>query len=118
MRVEMSPDFDDICCNTPQAIDAVDKKARAIAARANAMGEPSKEWHDVGKHDKSKGDNGVWHDYSHVKAHPIIGGTPVNYLAKPPKKSRQGRMVSIVVTENYAAKKDNMKNNTLLKALG
>lgn len=120
VRVEMSPDFNRILYSKPSVKGAVTKEANAIAGRANAMGTPSGVWHEtqpkVRPHTPGR-TGGVWH--GNRKSTKTEGGTEARYEALPAKPyGDEGFPVSIVVTANHAAQKDNMKNNTLLKALG
>ena len=63
--------------------------------------------------------SGIRHD---PKTRERQGGTPAEYSMKNAEQRRKGGPyavpVGIVGTGNYASEKDNLQNNTLLKALG
>lgn len=100
----------------PQVKNAVTQEANAIANRASGMAtEKSGVWHDTGKPHNPERTGGTWRD--HGKSYPTIGGTEPVYRAKP-AKIIGGKPFAIAYTGNYAAQKDNLKNNTLLKAKG
>ena len=116
--VKMSPDFDRIIMETPQVRGAVTKEATATAERANSMAqEISGDWHVYQGAPQPGG--GEWTDYpthpNGVKVTTVHGGKKAVYAAKPARMIG-GRPVAIVYTGNHAAKLDNYKHNTLLKA--
>ena len=117
VRVVMASDFNEQCYQKPQVKTAVNKKGREVTDNANAMGKPSGIWHEVGKPHNPAKTGGVWK--GNRKSSATVGGTQAKYEFKTAKPTGdEGRPIAIVVTANHAAQKDNMKNNTLLKALG
>ena len=82
---------------SPQSVAAVEKATSEIAARANSMGSGFKT--KLLRHGR-----------------PVKGGTSPSYVADVEVKTNAA--VGIVYTGNYAAMRDNAKNNTLLKSLG
>ena len=116
VNVVMSPTFEQDVMKLPQVKGAVTKEANAIADRANGMAtEKSGIWHDTGKPHNPDRTGGTWHD--HGDSYPTIGGTEPAYKAKPAKMIGD-KPFAIAYTGNYAAQKDNLNNNTLLKAKG
>lgn len=115
VKVVMAPDFEQQCYDKPQVASAVTSKANEIAAKANGMAiERSGIWREVGKPHDADAQGGKWHGPNNV---PTTGGTEPEYKAKPAKRmGDEGRPIGIVFTANHAAQKDNLKNNTLLKA--
>lgn len=117
VRVVMASDFDEQCYAKPQVAEAVNTKANDTADNANGMGKPSGVWHETGKPHNPAKSGGVWK--GNRKSTDTVGNTPAKYEAKKARRTgAEGRPIAIVVTANHAAQKDNMKNNTLLKALG
>lgn len=102
----------------PQVKSATTRYANQIAGNANNLAvDKSGVWHESGKPHTPGREGGTW--YGSKKDRGTIGGVSPMYKAKPAKPSGDhGEPVAIVVTANYAAQKDNMKNNTLLKAMG
>lgn len=90
--------------NAGGTIAALNKGAQAIAATANAMGKPS---YRVKK--------GYYFANGDI-AHEPKGGTDARYYAKRARRGGQ-KAHAIVVTGNYAAKKDNANNDTLARAM-
>lgn len=113
--VRMSPDFEQVIMEEPAVASEVTKTANQIAGRANAMGKPSGIWHETGAPHTPGRTGGVWH--GNRKSTETVGGTPANYEAKA-AQMRNGKPIAIVVTANNAAQRDNMENNTLLRAKG
>lgn len=117
VRVQMAKDFNQQCYAKPQVATAVNAKASNIASNANGMGKPSGVWHETGKPHTPGKSGGVWRGSK--KETGTVGNTDAKFEAKKAKRmGDEGRPIAIVVTANHAAQKDNMKNNTLLKALG
>lgn len=103
--------------NAPQVKGAINKSANQIAANANGLAtEESGIWHEVGKPHTPGREGGKWHGSRHETE--TIGGVQPSYKAKPARPGSNGAPIALVVTGNYAAQKDNMVNNTLLKAMG
>ena len=71
----------------------------AIAGRANALSAGFRTHYPF--YDKKSGE--------------VRGGTQPVYVSEPARKGKSG-LISIVHPKNYAAMKDNYKNNTMLKA--
>ena len=115
VKVVMAPDFERQCYAKQSVSRAVNDKAREIAAKANGMAtERSGIWHEVGKPHDADARGGKWHGPNDV---PTTGGNEPEYQAKPARRmGDEGRPIGIVFTANHAAQKDNLKNNTLLKA--
>lgn len=100
----------------PGTRTALARESNAIAARANGMAtEKSGIWHETGKPHTPGKTGGEWHD--HGGSYKTIGGEEAKYSTKPVIAGKDG-YVGIVFAANYAAQKDNLKNNTLLKAKG
>lgn len=98
---------------SPGTADALGSVCARIAGKANALaaGYKSGIWHDTGS-TKPPG-HGEWHDRG--KTYPTKGGTPAQYEFDVEK--RKSAQVGIVYTANYAAQKENMQHNTLLKSI-
>ena len=104
--------------NSPEVKSEVNKAAGKISAKANGMStEKSGIWHEIGKPYTPGKEGGEWHG-THKEIKYMVGGTDAVYGSKPAKPTGDGTPVAIVFTANNAAQKDNMKNNTLLKAMG
>ena len=116
--VRMSPNFEQVIMAEPSVASEVTKTANEIAGRANSMAtELSGVWHEVGEPHTPGREGGTWRGSNKVTE--TVGGTRPNYKAKPARRTgANGTPIAIVVTANHAAQKDNMKNNTLLKAKG
>ena len=116
VKMQWSPTFEQDVAQMPQVKNAVTKEANAIAERANGMAtEKSGIWHETGKPHTPGKSGGKFHDHGNVTA--TIGGTEPVYRAKPAKLIG-GKPFAIAYTGNYAAQKDNLNHNTLLKAKG
>lgn len=99
VKVKMNPDWERTVKTMPSVMSALDKKAASICGKANSMasGFKTQKWTDP-KTKERKGD------------------TRASYRAKEAKEF--GRTsVALVYTANYAAQKENMKHNTLLKSI-
>ena len=83
----------------PQVRDELERTTDAIKARANSMGGAFR--------------TGLYHR-DHQS--PAVGNTPAVYDGNVTMVN--GGNIGIVYTANYAAQKDNLQNNTLLKAKG
>lgn len=99
-------------------VSSVAAKAEKIATRANGSAiEKSGVWHDVGKPHTPGKSGGKWHGNKHVIA--TEGGTAATYGMKSVQRfGRYSIPVAVVYTSNYAAAKDNLKHNTLTRAIG
>lgn len=115
VRVVMNGNFNEVLFAAPQVKQAVDEKAKSIAGKANAAAnEKSGIWHEVGKPHTPGREGGKWHGADGE----VIGGKDADYKAKPARRmGADGAPIAIVVTGNYAAQKDNMKHNTLLRSI-
>lgn len=100
VTVQMSPDYERIMQTMPQTKEALDKRAIEIAGQANALGSSFK--------------TGKYHP-DHTS--PGVGGTTPIYDYSKAKNANRYGSVATVHPKNYAAMKDNMVNNTLLKAM-
>ena len=99
VTVKLDPGWQKKVLNLPPVKDELTNEARKLEAKANALSAGFK--------------SGIWHD---PKTRQKKGGTPAVYGMK--RAQRFGSApVAIVYTANYAAKKDNIKNNTLAKVL-
>lgn len=95
---------------------ALARESNAIAARANGMAtEKTGIWHETGANHTPGKTGGTWHD--HGGNYKTVGDQEARYGTKPVIIGKDG-YIGIVYTANYAAIKDNHKNNTLLKAKG
>ena len=83
----------------PQVRDDLERTTDAIKGRANSLGSSFR--------------TGLYHR-DHQS--PAVGGTQAAYDGDV--RMVNGGNVGIVYTANYAAQKDNLQNNTLLKAKG
>lgn len=103
--------------DAPGTRSAINSMTAQIAARANSMAsEVSGIWYETGKpHNPDREGGGEFH--THGKSYPKVGGVAASYASKPAKKGPSG-LVGIVFSANYAAQKDNLKHNTLLKVKG
>lgn len=117
VRVNMDAKALEECAyNDDKVKGEVTKGANSIAAKASSMAtEKSGIWHETGRPHTPGREGGTWHG---SKDNGTIGGVTPSYVAKPAKPSTNGVPVAIVVTANYAAQKDNMKHNTLVRAIG
>ena len=99
-------------------VSSVAAKAEKIATKANGSAiEKSGVWHDVGKSHTPGKSGGKWHGNKHVIA--TEGGTAATYGMKSVQRfGRYSIPVAVVYTSNYAAAKDNLKHNTLTRAIG
>lgn len=117
VRVEMFPDAEERMLSAAKG--AVSSLAADICAKANGLAsEGSGTWHIYKGSRVSAPGNGPWRDLTWFKPDGGMqtrGPTAPLYRYKP-AEMRGGKPIGIVYTGNYAAKKDNMKNNTLLKA--
>ena len=93
VKVEMKPGWEQVVSTMPSVMDALDDKAGDICGKANSMaaGFRTKRW--MGK-----------------------GGTQAVYGSKE-AEARGRTSVALVYTANYAAQKENMQHNTLLKSI-
>lgn len=98
IKTDFGPGWKKAIFQTEKVSEAVTKEANRIASRANGMSSGFR--------------TGIWHDHETGEKR---GNTAPKYEAKP-AIMRNGKPVAIVVTANYAAQKDTMENNTLLKA--
>ena len=101
VNVQMSPDFEQVIKTMPQVKAALTKEASAISEQANALGSSFK--------------TAKYHP-DHTS--PGVGGTTPKYGYEKAKDANRYGLVATVHPKNYAAMKDNMVNNTLLKAMG
>lgn len=99
VNIVMNPGWEKQIFMLPQVKGAVTKEANAVASRANALGAGYR--------------TGYYHP-NHKS--PAVGGTQPKYKAFQAQVFNK-TPVAIVVTKNYAAMKDNMLHNTLLKSL-
>lgn len=83
----------------PEVIAALTSRTNQIVTRANGMGAGFR----TGR-------------YHRDHRSPAVGGTAAVYEGNV-QRVRDGQ-IGIVYTANYAAQKDNLENNTLLKAKG
>lgn len=97
----------------PNTLDAIGDVCQGIESRANIYAGDFKSgvWHEYGA--KHPPGHGTWHDRG--KQYPTKGNTPARYRSNV--KRIKGEPTGIVFTANYAAQKDNMQHNTLLKSL-
>ena len=119
VKVNISEDkLKEVAFSTSEVRSALTKGANQIAGRANGLAtEKSGIWHEIGVPHTPGKEGGVWNGTSKEIQY-TIGGQQAEYQAKPAKPTRDGTPVAIVVTANYAAQKDNMKHNTLVRAIG
>jgi hypothetical protein len=119
VKVKISEEkLKEVAFNTSEVRSAITKGANQIAGRANGSAtEKSGIWHEIGVPHTPGKEGGVWKGTSKEIQY-TIGGQQAEYQAKPAKPTRDGTPVAIVVTANYAAQKDNMKHNTLVRAIG
>ena len=82
----------------PETLAELDKATQRILANAQGMSAGFK--------------TGIWHDHATGEKR---GNTQAKYAGDV--KRMGSSYVGIVYTANYAAQKDNLKNNTLLKVL-
>lgn len=101
IKVVLDSDAPEKIYRLPQVKAAVTKQANEIAERANSM--------SAGFH------TGLYYQNGHHVAG--VGNKQPNYVAKPTKETSKGA-IALVVTGNYAAMKDTLEHNTLLKARG
>jgi len=115
MKVDISQQaLENVMNSSPEVRSAINSMSASIASRANGMAtEKSGAWVDVGEPHHPGRTGGKWNGRSGT----IIGGKEPVYQSKPAKRGSSG-LVGIVYTGNYAAQKDNLKHNTLLKAKG
>lgn len=85
--------------NDPQVVARITSLTNEIVVRANAM---------------SAGNRTGFYHRDHKS--PAVGGTAPAYAGNVQMVG--GGHIGIVYTDNYAARKDNNENNTLLKAKG
>ena len=99
-------------------VSSVAAKAEKIATRANGSAiEKSGVWHDVGQSHTPRKSGGKLHENNREIA--TDGGKTATYGIKSVERfGRYGIPVSVVYTSNYAAAKDNLKHNTLTRAIG
>lgn len=110
-----SPTAEQDILSMPQVKNAVSAEAGAIASRASGMAtEKSGIWHEVGKPHNPDKSGGTWNGRPGTQT---IGGKEPVYSSKPARMIG-GKPFAIAYTGNYAAQKDNLRNNTLLKAKG
>lgn len=100
VKVVMEPGYEKKLKKMPVVKGALTKEATEICATANNMAAGFK--------------SGRFYDRTEKK---IKGETPARYGMKKAKEVEDGS-VAIVFTANYAAQKENMLHNTLLKAKG
>ena len=98
VKTDFGPGWKRAIYKTQEVADAVTEEAERIAARANSMSAGFR--------------TGIFHDHATGETR---GNTQPRYEAKP-AQMREGKPIGIVVTANYAAQKDTLENNTLLKA--
>lgn len=117
MRVEWYPDAEERMLAACK--DEVTHLTANICAKANGMAiESSGVWHIYKPSFVSAPGAGQWRNLSWFVPEGGMqtrGPTTAVYGYKP-AEMRKGKPIGIVYTANYAAQKDNMKNNTLLKA--
>lgn len=99
VKVEMLPGWEKTVMRMEPVKSALSKEANAMKSSANAMSAGFR--------------SGIRID---PKTRERIGNTPARYGSKPAKETEDGA-VALVYTANYAAQKDNMLHNTLLKAV-
>lgn len=99
VNVQMLPGWERTVKQMGSVKTALTKEANAMKASANGMSAGFR--------------SGIRID---PKTREKIGNTPARYGAKPAKETEDGA-VALVYTANYAAQKDNMLHNTLLKAV-
>lgn len=87
------------CAKAPETVDEIDKAVSRIAATATSM---------------SSGN--VTGSYHRDHKSPHVGGTAPFYGSDT--QVLRNSAVGLAYTDNYAAKKDNLENNTLLRAMG
>lgn len=87
------------CAKAPETVDEIDKAVSRIAATATSM---------------SSGN--VTGSYHRDHKSPHVGGTAPVYGSNTQVMTNSA--VGIAYTGNYAAMKDNLENNTLLRAMG
>ena len=116
MKVDISEQaLENVMNSSPEVRSAINSLSGKIASRANGMAtEKSGVWHEVGEPHNPSRTGGKWNGRT---GQSVIGGKKPVYQSKPAMRSSSG-LVGIVFTGNYASQKDNLKNNTLLKAKG
>lgn len=87
------------CAKAPETVAEIDKVVSRIAATATSM---------------SSGN--VTGSYHRDHKSPHVGGTAPFYGSDT--QVLRDSAVGLAYTDNYAAKKDNLENNTLLSAMG
>lgn len=100
VKVEMLPGWERTVKQMGSVKSALTAEASAISANANSLSSGFR--------------TGIYHDPA--EGGKRKGGTPAQYASKPAKSTDNGA-VALVYTANYAAQKDNMLHNTLLKAV-
>lgn len=99
VRIEMAPGWEQKIKQLPPVKGAITKEAERICVAANSLSANFR--------------TGKWHDH---KTGAMRGNTKPHYGMK--RTMEKGRTsVALVYTKNYAAMKDNLKNNTLAKAM-
>lgn len=88
-----------LCAKAPETVEAIDEAVSRTAAAATSM---------------SSGN--VTGSYHRDHKSPHVGGAAPSYGSDT--RVLRESVVGLAYTTNYAAMKDNAKNNTLLKALG
>ena len=89
-----------LACRSEGTYALVDDKTQETAAKANSLGSSYR----TGK-------------YHRDHKSPAVGGTQPSYGSNTQRRGSSRMPVGIVYTGNYAAQKDNMLHNTLLKSL-
>ena len=97
VRVQLDSDAQQKVCNLDGMFSTVNKKAEAIASQANAMSAGFR--------------TGRFYD---KETHEMRGNTQPRYAAVKAMKTRKGA-VALVHNANYAAYRDCLEHNTLLK---
>lgn len=99
VRVKLDSNWKQKVVNLSSVKDGLTNEAERLEQKANALCSGFR--------------SGIWHDpETGVKK----GDTPAVYGMKTAQRYGSGP-VAIVYTKNYAAQKDNLKNNTLAKVL-
>ena len=98
VKVELEPGWEETIKKLPAVKGAVTKESKRLCASANAMASGFK--------------SGRWYD---PKTKSYIGETQAQYATNT--KSYPKEPVGLIYTRNYAAKKDNLTNNTLAKVI-
>lgn len=98
VTVELTPGWEEKIVKLPSVKGAVTKESKRLCESANSMASGFK--------------SGRWYD---PKTKSYIGETQAQYATNT--KSYPKGPVGLVYSRNYAAKKDNLTNNTLAKVI-